>query len=93
MFSREADIIVRYGGEEFLILLPETPPTGAKLLAERLLREISIGSEIKNIHITASIGISGVVDEISEVKEVILKADKALYKAKKEGRNRYIVLD
>jgi len=93
----KVDLLARYGGEEFLVTLPETDLNGALHLAERLRRVISekkynIGT--KKINITASFGVAGfdsdnAGDEIS-VDILIRHADKYLYQAKSEGRNRVV---
>ena len=93
----KVDLLARYGGEEFLVTLPETNLDGALHLAERLRRVISekkynIGT--KKINITASFGVAGFdsdnsSDEISF--DILIKhADKYLYQAKSEGRNRVV---
>ncbi len=93
----KVDLLARYGGEEFLVTLPETNLDGALHLAERLRRVISekkynIGT--KKINITASFGVAGfdsdnAGDEISF--DILVKhADKYLYQAKSEGRNRVV---
>ncbi|MGR9099248.1 MAG: GGDEF domain-containing protein [Gammaproteobacteria bacterium] len=86
---RSDDILFRYGGEEFVILLSETDLYGAQLLAARILRHINEQSFIYgsiNISITASLGISAY--RTDETKNSFLKrADDAMYLAKKDGRN------
>lgn len=88
---RIKDKVFRYGGEEFVILLPETSQDAAAKLAERIRKdvensEINIGN-FKKIKITASIGIAERRDGES-IEEVIKRADEAMYRAKKAGRNR-----
>ncbi|NNF99267.1 MAG: diguanylate cyclase [Desulfobacteraceae bacterium] len=92
------DWAVRYGGEEFLIVLPETNIAGAEAVAERLRRtteNIVIDTEDDSFSITASFGGSGMlcpeVPGLIEMEEMIRKADELLYKAKQEGRNRVLV--
>jgi len=89
---RENDIFCRYGGEEFMLLLPETDVASAKSLAERirvLIEATEITFNNKKIHITISLGYTGVCQVVDEVFEQLLKhADAALYTAKKMGRNR-----
>jgi diguanylate cyclase (GGDEF)-like protein/PAS domain S-box-containing protein len=89
--SRACDIICRYGGEEFLIILPETTTTGAVVIAERyrlLLEQLNVQiTSSDSLTITASMGI-GELDLNFPDQELMLKqADKALYKAKKKGKN------
>lgn len=84
---RQTDKIGRWGGEEFLILLPKTTYQQAFLLAKRL-REGLYEYEYKNIgHRTASFGVA-CMDEKDTIESLIVKADKALYDAKKLGKNR-----
>jgi len=93
----DVDWVARYGGEEFLVVFPETDFEKAAVLAERLRRAISqktIQIKEEEIRITASFGVSGFTSSTS-LKEVsyeamISLADKSLYQAKKEGRNRVI---
>lgn len=87
---RSADFVARFGGEEFLIMVPETKLPGAKLLAERIRMEM----EAKNIEgiphpITASFGvIEARGDDV--VEDILKRVDQTLYKAKEEGRNRVV---
>lgn len=90
--SRNIDVIGRYGGEEFLIILPKTTPGNAMIFAERLQRSIettpiNVGSRLARL--TASLGVSGVDKGGPDVTPQQLKAaaDKALYVAKADGRN------
>jgi len=94
---RQVDIVGRYGGDEFFIILPETKASNAKIAAQRLQtifasKEFFIRSHV-SVKMALSIGICGYPDEdIKEVKDLIAKADQALYTAKHEGRNRIVVL-
>jgi diguanylate cyclase (GGDEF)-like protein len=87
--SRKADIISRWGGEEFLILCPGTGPLEASKTAERLLSVIN-SSEFKEVkEVTISIGV--VTHNKDENFEAIVnRADECLYKAKENGKNDYI---
>lgn len=86
---RFSDILVRWGGEEFLIVLPETELTEAILLAEKLRMNIEQYSFKKPEHITCSFGVTELnEDEIQE--DVLKRVDEFLYRAKELGRNRVI---
>ena len=91
---RDSDIIFRYGGEEFLVLLHGTKISGAALLAERVRNSIERLQIFPNLdlHITASMGVVSLAeDENSEA--VFRRADTALYKAKHNGRNQVVIDD
>ena len=91
-FLREEDLVTRYGGEEFLVLLPGLTLVQAASVAERLRLEISttkiIGANNEPLPgVTISCGLAEMVNE-TEPRQLIEVADKALYKAKHGGRNR-----
>ena len=91
---RQTDILCRYGGEEFAILLPETNIQTAKHIAERLRINISNHSfEVTklSLHLTISIGISWSNGEAAELDDLLDRADEAMYQAKRSGRNRVCV--
>ncbi len=88
---RDTDYVVRYGGEEFIIILPETPLDKAEALAERLRNKIE-ETLIKppneeQFSITVSIGISCFTDKINSFDKLVSSADFAMYIAKDSGRN------
>ncbi|WP_332855276.1 GGDEF domain-containing protein [Duganella sp. S19_KUP01_CR8] len=94
MTRDSVDSVVRYGGEEFLLILPETDLAGGALLAERLrhaLADTPVAYEGQQIHITASFGVAS-VDFATSTHEahlnMIASADELLYAAKNGGRNR-----
>ncbi|PQO35804.1 hypothetical protein C5Y96_09135 [Blastopirellula marina] len=83
-------IVMRYGGEEFAVLLPGTEMFDAKVAAQRLNRNIErliVDFEQKELTVTASLGVAE-IDRDSEAAEWLGRADRALYAAKREGRNR-----
>lgn len=83
---RGADIAARYGGEEFSILLPQTTLAEAETIADRL-RENVAGTDFPNRQITISVGIASCSLELNSTRELIIAADRALYEAKRRGRN------
>ncbi len=93
--ARTSDIIARYGGEEFAVILPESTPGGALMVAERIKSEVAehnfIHNAINPVHLTVSIGIfsseSGGVTE----DQMVSFADEATYVAKTSGKNRVVV--
>ena len=87
---REIDIVGRYGGEEFCVILPDTDRNGANYVAERIrssVEKASIEAYDTKVRATVSIGISTFPDDGKEMMELIDKSDWALYRAKKIGRN------
>ena len=87
---RGSDLKCRYGGEEFLALLPETPLEGAKRVADTLRRELaemSLPWKDETIRITASFGVTVALPSEIDVEALISRADQALYRAKDQGRN------
>jgi len=89
--TRVTDTAGRFGGEEFCILLPETPHSGALIVAERLRKAVEknlISYDSQTISATMSIGVSTYPFHGDSVEAIIQSADRALYHAKHEGRNR-----
>ncbi len=87
---RGSDLKCRYGGEEFLVLLPETPLHGARRVAETLRREIAerpIPWSGEGLTVTASFGLAQTMPGEVNAQAVIARADQALYRAKDDGRN------
>jgi len=87
---RGSDLKCRYGGEEFLVLLPETPLHGARRVADTLRREIAdrpIPWAGEGLTVTASFGLAQTMPGEVNVEAVIGRADQALYRAKDDGRN------
>ncbi len=91
---READLVARWGGEEFIVLLPDTDRAGAQVIAERLLG--GVGSTVipcqgGNIRLACSIGVATRrPDGRRDAGSLINEADRALYEAKNQGRNRVV---
>jgi len=86
---RVNDKLGRYGGEEFLLVVPNTDLTGAYKLAERIRREIDKNKFPKGIKLTISFGMTSYQNN-DALKEIINRADTLLYKAKKNGKNKSI---
>jgi diguanylate cyclase len=87
--ARDMDVPCRYGGEEFAAILPATDVAGACVVAERIrkaVEETVIASDGKTLKVTCSLGLSEVRPGDDQAK-IIRRADDALYKSKKEGRN------
>jgi len=88
------DFPSRYGGEEFVLSLPETPHEDALMVAERLREKVEsllFNGDLLGLKTTVSIGVSTYPDStINTVDDLIKAADKALYRAKAEGRNKVI---
>ncbi len=95
--KRESDIACRYGGEEFILLLPKTAIEGAAELAQRIRQTIEAkpvtSSMGESVHFTVSVGVSEAdYEKDSTIEAVIKRADDAMYRAKREGRNRTCTL-
>ncbi|MCK4797262.1 MAG: GGDEF domain-containing protein [Spirochaetes bacterium] len=93
---RNNDIIGRYGGEEFIVILPETNSEYAKSPAERLRKELKEKKFYSNgeiFHVTISIGISEFKTSDKSCEDLIDRADKALYYAKSHGKNMTIIYE
>ncbi len=84
--GRVSDIAVRYGGEEFAVILPNTNTGGAFILGERFRQAIEAAAW-KHRPITVSVGVSTLTSDIPDVVSLVAAADKALYHSKRAGRN------
>jgi two-component system, cell cycle response regulator len=91
---RVSDVAARYGGDEFAIILPQTPPEGAMKVCERILRSIS-ELQLQDEHgtpckVTASLGLAYYpAEDVETPEDLVHSADGALYGAKRSGKNRY----
>jgi diguanylate cyclase (GGDEF)-like protein len=88
---RLSDQSARYGGEEFVVLLPETPLAKARLVAERIRRTVQRLPPTclpEGLEVTVSLGAAAMTPEDVHPREVVARADQALYQAKRDGRNR-----
>ena len=89
---RQSDVVGRIGGEEFAILLPETALQAAQRIAERICiasRALKVATAAGEITCTASIGVSGIAADDFTIDDVMLRADAALYEAKRGGRDQW----
>jgi two-component system cell cycle response regulator len=92
---RNIDLACRYGGEEFVVVMPETDMAVATVVAERLRRRIatepfSIQQGTKNLDVTISVGIAAIGAPDDTAASILKRADQALYRAKRDGRNRVV---
>lgn len=93
--KRAVDIAARYGGEEFALILPESDLEGARWVAEKIRSQVE---ELQIVHqasdcqvVTLSVGVARIIPQAdSQAYDLVNSADKALYEAKKEGRNRVV---
>ena len=93
--SRPTDYVGRYGGEEFIVVLNNTDPAKAVVYGERIRKEIErlghlLSDRFPGLGLTVSIGISKFENDMKNKEALVSKADEALYKAKKAGRNRVV---
>ncbi len=89
--ARDSDLLARWGGEEFILLLTNTDAIRATHIAERLratTEETPITVNAQEINVTVSIGVASFPDDGKSIEELISRADGALYEAKRNGRNR-----
>ncbi|HSW70741.1 MAG TPA: sensor domain-containing diguanylate cyclase, partial [Gammaproteobacteria bacterium] len=95
-FVRRSDLATRYGGEEFVVIFYNSDKAGGMKRAEEIRDAVS-HSNLKygnqDIHLTVSIGVSSFPENAKDEKELLDRADKALYAAKKNGRNKVVHYD
>ncbi|WP_419693472.1 PleD family two-component system response regulator [Mesorhizobium muleiense] len=92
---RGIDLACRFGGEEFVVVMPDTDGAVAEKVAERIRAEIAqmpfaVGQDGKTIEVTVSVGVSSVLKGVDSVAGLMKRADLALYEAKSAGRNRVV---
>ena len=95
---REVDICGRYGGEEFLVVLPNTKVYDAAIVAEKIRKKIAQlrfetgNEEVGSFALTLSLGISDIhISNPKTVEELLYYTDKALYQAKNNNKNQYVI--
>lgn len=92
---RGIDLACRFGGEEFVIVMPDTDGASAEIVAERIRREIAqvpfvVGEAGISVAVTVSVGVSSLMFDGDSVAQLMKRADIGLYEAKKGGRNRVV---
>jgi len=92
VLRRPADFIARWGGEEFIVVLPNTSPAGALEIAEKIRKAAEdvnhTDQENRSVRITVSVGVNSQEPPSGMLEDFFQGADTALYEAKKQGRNR-----
>lgn len=91
---RDADVVVRYGGEEFTVVMPDSANEQARDVCERIRQRIEeqsfAGEEVVPGGLTVSLGLASFPEHAKSADELIQAADRALYEAKEAGRNRVV---
>jgi diguanylate cyclase (GGDEF)-like protein len=93
LMRRETDIVARTGGEEFVLLLPETTEAAAEVVAERLRKQVEEHLRVfpgEETRLSVSIGVAGAALDMPNFEAMLKRADEALYEAKRAGRNRVV---
>ncbi len=89
--ARETDVVARFGGDEFALVLPDTGGEGAFAVGERIRERIAahlfLADDQLNIHLTASVGVATLPDVAASADELVQAADKAMYAVKDSGKN------
>jgi len=90
---RDSDIVARLGGEEFVVLLPDTDAKGAQILGEELVKVVASRQAPVAGQITISAGVAQLDVQLTDPAEILRGADEALYVAKRSGRNQVSIHD
>ncbi len=93
--TRNTDMVARFGGEEFIVLAPETPSSSGGFVADRIRKAVAQRTSAKKSDefpsVTASLGVASTELPVTSETELVTRADQALYRAKHEGRNRVVI--
>lgn len=91
---RRGDILVRWGGEEFLVIMPNTDTAGARMAIDRLLRKAGLGLRPNGLPLTASMGVAErLANGTTDWMRLVEIADQRMYQAKQRGKNRIVLTD
>ncbi len=89
--ARETDVVARFGGDEFALVLPDTGGEGAfavgERIRERMAAHVFLVDDGLNIHLTGSVGVATLPDVANSAEELLQAADKAMYQVKDRGKN------
>ena len=89
--ARETDVVARFGGDEFALVLPDTGGEGAFAVGERIRERIAaqqfLADDGLDIHLTVSVGVATLPDVAASAEELVQAADKAMYRVKESGKN------
>ena len=89
--ARETDVVARFGGDEFALVLPDTGGEGAFAVGERIRERIAahkfLAGDGLDIHLTVSVGVATLPDVAASAEELVQAADKAMYQVKESGKN------
>jgi len=89
--ARETDVVARFGGDEFALVLPDTGSEGAFAVGERIRERIAahvfLAEDALDVHLTASVGVATLPDVAASAEELVKAADKAMYAVKDSGKN------
>ena len=89
--ARETDVVSRFGGDEFALVLPDTGGEGAFAVGERIRERIAafhfLSADRLDIHLTVSVGVATLPDVAASAEELVQAADEAMYRVKDSGKN------